>query len=102
MSSSAPKGLRFDEVIMWVDFEDGRVLGVPLDWYPRLLRATPEQRLAYEISDAVPGLHWDEIDEDISIPGLLAGRWDNTVLGREHRAAKAAAGIQGAALVAAE
>lgn len=80
--SSLPERLRFDDRMMWVDFKDGRVLGVPLNWYPRLLRATPEQRLQYEISEYTPGLHWDEIDEDISVPGLLAGCRDMTKLGR--------------------
>lgn len=70
------KGLRFDEDMMWVDLEDGRALGVPFAWFPRLLHATPEQRADYFISPS--GLHWDEIDEDISIAGLLAGRGDMT------------------------
>jgi len=61
---------------MWVELLDGRVLGVPLAWFPRLLQATPQQRLDYEIN--YDGLHWDEIDEDISIAGLLAGRRDQT------------------------
>ena len=52
------------------------ILGVPLAWFPRLLKATPAQRDKVEISHV--GLHWDEIDEDISIAGLLAGRGDVT------------------------
>jgi len=75
MSISA-KSLRFDDDSMWVELSDGRTLGVPLVWFPRLLHATPAQRLAYEISRK--GLHWDELDEDISIEGLLAGRGDET------------------------
>lgn len=75
MSTSA-KTLKFDENCMWVELLDGRILGVPLAWFPRLLHATPQQRLDYEIS--YDGLHWDEIDEDISIAGLLAGRGDQT------------------------
>jgi len=75
MSISA-KSLRFDDDCMWVELSDGRTLGVPLVWFPRLLHATPEQRLAYEIGRS--GLHWNEIDEDISIAGLLAGRGDQT------------------------
>ncbi len=70
------KALRFDEDMMWVDLEDSRALGVPFAWFPRLLHATPEQRADYFISPS--GLHWDEIDEDISIAGLLAGRGDMT------------------------
>jgi hypothetical protein len=75
MSISA-KSLRFDDDSMWVELSDGRTLGVPLVWFPRLLHATRAQRLAYEISRK--GLHWDELDEDISIEGLLAGRGDAT------------------------
>jgi Protein of unknown function (DUF2442) len=61
---------------MWVDLADGRKLGVPLAWFPRLLRATPEQRSACRISGR--GLHWEVLDEDISIAGLLAGQGDQT------------------------
>lgn len=75
MSISA-ESLRFDDNSMWVELSDGRTLGIPLAWFPRLLHATPQQRLAYEISRG--GLHWDELDEDISIEGLLAGRGDQT------------------------
>jgi len=75
MSISA-KSLRFDQDNMWVELSDGRTLGVPLAWFPRLLHAAPAQRLAYEISRK--GLHWNELDEDISIEGLLAGRGDAT------------------------
>jgi hypothetical protein len=68
--------VRFDEHTMWVDLTDGRTLGVPLAWFPRLLHATPEQRARVELSRV--GLHWEDIDEDISIAGLLAGRGDVT------------------------
>jgi hypothetical protein len=70
------KSLRFDEDSMWVELIDGRTLGIPLAWFPRLLHATPAQRLNYEIS--VGGLHWEELEEDISVAGLLAGRGDQT------------------------
>jgi hypothetical protein len=50
------------------------------------MHATPEQRMAVELSGNGTGLHWPEIDEDISVPGLLAGGGDDTRLGREHRA----------------
>ena len=73
MSTSA-KELRFDENTMWVELDDGRTLGVPLAWFPRLLRATPAQLAEYTLS--ARGLHWDALDEDISIVGLLAGRGD--------------------------
>ena len=74
--SARPRRARFDDHSMWVDLDDGRVLGVPLAWFPRLLRAAPEAREAVEISPS--GLHWDAIDEDISIAGLLAGKGDLT------------------------
>ena len=70
--------LRFDEDTMWVQLVDGRVIGVPLAWFPRLLRASPEQQLRFEISGGGQGLHWDELDEDISVAGLLDGRGDLT------------------------
>lgn len=75
-SSPEPLAVRFDEDSFWVDLEDGRTLGVPLAWFPRLLHATPKQRAQVELSRS--GLHWDEIDEDISLAGLLAGRGDQT------------------------
>jgi hypothetical protein len=50
--------------------------GVPLAWFPRLLRATAEQRLQVRIS--ARGLHWEALDEDISVAGLLAGLGDQT------------------------
>lgn len=77
MSTSA-KTVWFDEFTMWVDLQDGRTIGVPLAWFPRLLDATPEQRRAVRIGATGEGLHWDELDEDISVAGLLAGRGDMT------------------------
>lgn len=74
--SPEPLAVRFDADNFWVELADGRTIGVPLAWFPRLLHATPEQRAKAELSRA--GLHWDEIDEDISIAGLLAGRGDMT------------------------
>ena len=79
-------GVRFDDDNMWVELSDGRILGVPLAWFPRLLRATPEQREACRISRR--GLHWEELDEDISIAGLLEGRGDQTREGRTARRAE--------------
>ena len=75
MSISAT-AVRFDEHTMWVDLSDGRALGVPLAWFPRLLNASPAERARVEISRT--GLHWEDLDEDISIAGLLAGRGDMT------------------------
>jgi hypothetical protein len=68
--------VRFDDHTMWVELSDGRTLGVPLAWFPQLLRATTAERERVELSRV--GLHWEAIDEDISIEGLLAGRNDVT------------------------
>ena len=73
MNTSA-KAVRFDGSSLWVDLADGRILAVPLAWFPRLLNASPEQRAAVEISRN--RLHWDALDEDISVAGLLAGVGD--------------------------
>ncbi|HEX3954570.1 MAG TPA: DUF2442 domain-containing protein [Stellaceae bacterium] len=67
-------GVAIDDDSTWVQLSDGRTLGVPLAWFPRLLRATPQQRTSCRISRR--GLHWEELDEDISIAGLLAGTGD--------------------------
>lgn len=74
--SSLAKAVSFDADTMWVDFTDGRKLGVPLAYFPRLLSATPTQREHYEISGGGSGLHWDEIDEDINVENLLLGFGD--------------------------
>jgi hypothetical protein len=73
---TSAKAVRFDDDNMWVELEDGRTLGIPIAWFPRLLHATPEQRQKFELS--VGGIHWEDLDEDISIDGLLAGRGDMT------------------------
>jgi hypothetical protein len=75
MSISA-KDVSFDDDSMRVDLSDGRTISVPLAWFPRLLNATRDQREKVEIGRS--GLHWPELDEDISIAGLLAGRRDQT------------------------
>jgi hypothetical protein len=67
------KAVEFDEDMMRVTFTDGRVLGVPLIWFPVLRKATAEQRARYEIGGGGISLHWPELDEDLSIAGLMAG-----------------------------
>lgn len=67
-----PVSVSFTDGSMSVTLDDGRMITVPIAWYPRLLKGTPEQRLAYELSPG--GVHWDEIDEDISVEGMLIGR----------------------------
>jgi Protein of unknown function (DUF2442) len=74
--SISPKSVRFDENSMWVELSDGRSISVPLAWFPRLLKASPKQRLEFELS--LSGIHWQGLDEDISIAGLLAGNGDQS------------------------
>jgi hypothetical protein len=57
-----------------VDLSDGRTISVPLEWFPRLLQATPEERSNWRLIGRGHGVHWEEIDEDISVEGLVAGR----------------------------
>jgi hypothetical protein len=74
--STSPNAVRFDNDTMWVSLSDGRTIAAPLTWFPRLLEATPEQRAKVELSKG--GLHWEALDEDISVAGLLAGQPDVT------------------------
>lgn len=69
----------FDADNLWVQLSDGRQLGVPLAYFPRLAKASPAQRKKYLISGGGIGLHWDDLDEDISVPALLAGHVDRSV-----------------------
>ncbi len=73
-TSVSATAVRFDSDSMWVDLSDGRTLGVPLAWFPRLLSATQAQLESVRITSR--GLHWDSLDEDVSIAGLLAGLGD--------------------------
>ena len=57
-----------------VDLSDGRSISVPLAWYPRLLRATPAERKRWRLIGRGFGIHWEDLDEDISVEGLLAGK----------------------------
>ena len=84
MTISAER-VSFDGDSMWVSLSDGRVLGVPLAWFPRLCGAPAEVLQRYELT--ADGIHWEALDEDISVSGLLAGRGDRTR--RETRAAVA-------------
>jgi hypothetical protein len=79
MNNALAIKLSFDDANMWVHLVDGRILGVPLNFYPRLNNATAEQRLAYIFSGDGAGLHWDDLDEDISVEHLLKGYRDSTV-----------------------
>ena len=65
--------VRFDEARLIVDLMDGRTISVPLAWYPRLLHASADQRARWEKAGAGFGIHWPELDEDLSTEGLLRG-----------------------------
>ena len=57
-----------------VDLSDGRSISVPIAWFPRLLHSSEQERNNWRLIGRGMGIHWEEIDEDISIEGLLAGR----------------------------
>lgn len=62
------------EEVLTVELSDGRTLAVPTGWYPRLAYAKEEERANWTIIDGGQGIHWRELDEDVSLAGLLAGR----------------------------
>lgn len=72
-TSALAKLVHFDAEMMHVTLQDGRVLGVPKLWFPRLRDATPEQLARYEIGGGGVSLHGPELDEDLSLAGLMAG-----------------------------
>lgn len=76
----SPRRVSFDEDTPWVVLSEGRTLGVPLAWFPRLLHAITAQRAGVTLSPM--GLHWAALDEDISVAGLIAGRGDMGGVGK--------------------
>lgn len=72
-ASALAKSLEFSGDAMQVHFTDGRILSVPLVWFPVLHGAQPSERMQYEIGGGGTSLHWPALDEDISIAGLMAG-----------------------------
>lgn len=72
-TSALAQSLRFDDEMMHVELADGRIVSVPIAWFPLLREATVEQRRQYEIGGGGTSLHWEEIDEDLSVANLLAG-----------------------------
>lgn len=65
--------VRLSDDELTVSLSDGRTLSVPLAWFPRLLHATPDQRERWELLGDGEGIHWPEVDEDLSVSGLLRG-----------------------------
>ena len=72
-SGERVRDVHFTEDTLAVDLSDGRTIIVPLAWCPRLLDATAEQRLHWKMSGAGYGIHWPDLDEDLSTEGLLRG-----------------------------
>ncbi len=72
-TSALAKLVTFDEDMLHVQLTDGRIISAPMIWFPLLQAATPDQRAHYEISGGGTGLHWPDIDEDLSVAGLMAG-----------------------------
>ena len=67
-----PVDVTFDDAAMSVALDDGRTISVPLAWYPRLVNATRKQLEGFELSPS--GVHWDELDEDLAVEGMMAAR----------------------------
>ena len=72
-TTALAKAVKFDDELMHVFLTDGRIISVPIIWFPLLHEATPEQREQYEIGGGGVSLHWSDIDEDLSVAGLMAG-----------------------------
>jgi len=72
-TTALAKSIKFDDEMMHVTLTDGRVISVPIRWFPLLRDATPEQRDRYEIGGGGISIHWPELDEDLSVAGLMAG-----------------------------
>lgn len=72
-SDERVKDVHISEDTLSVDLMDGRTITVPLAWYPRLLHAKPAQRKKWQVSGAGYGIHWPQVDEDLSTEGLLRG-----------------------------
>jgi len=68
------EGITVTEDTLSIDLSDGRTISVPLTWFPRLLYARPEERNNWRLIGKGQGIHWEDIDEDISVEGLLAGK----------------------------
>lgn len=67
-------GVTVTDDTLSVDLEDGRTIGVPIGWYPRLAYATPAERSTFQISGGGYGIHWPDLDEDLGVEGLLLGK----------------------------
>jgi hypothetical protein len=71
---SNAESITITEDTLTVELSDGRAISVPLAWFPRLLHASEEERSQWRLIGKGQGIHWEDLDEDISVEGLLAGR----------------------------
>ena len=71
--SARRQNVKVTEDALTVDLADGRTVTVPLSWYPRLTHGTPAERTNWRLIGRGEGVHWPDLDEDISVAGLLAG-----------------------------
>jgi hypothetical protein len=74
LGQALAQDVRVTEDALIVDLADGRTVSVPLAWYPRLAHGTSDERTHWQLIGRGEGIHWPQLDEDISVEGLLAGR----------------------------
>lgn len=79
-TTALAKSVSFDEEMMYVSLTDGRRISAPIIWFPLLLKATPDQRTKYQIGGGGTSLHWPELDEDLSVAGLMGGRLSGSLM----------------------
>ena len=78
-TSALAKDVKFKGAMMEVHLTDGRIISVPIIWFPQLQQATSEEREKYEIGGGGLSLHWPEIDEDLAVANLMSGAdWKST------------------------
>jgi len=71
---ASARNITITEELITVELDDGRVIAVPLTWYPRLVHGTPEERNNWRLIGRGEGIHWPDLDEDISVEDLILGR----------------------------
>src|SRR5438105_12235488 len=101
---AAAKKVRVTDQALIVELTDGRVVSVPIEWYPRLAEGSAAERRRWELIGPGIGIHWPDLDEDISVEGLLGGlpsgesptslqRWRDARRARRHRAGTRTRGV---------
>ncbi len=74
LKEAVAQRVRIDDDVLTVDLSDGRTIAVPLTWFPRLLHGTAAEHANWRLIGASEGIHWPDLDEDVRIVSLLAGR----------------------------